>query len=390
MVDSRKLSHDVPCSASPRPALPGTASPIVCVVGAGHGGLATAGALALDGHRVRLLNRSADRLAAVSAAGAVQVEGLRSGVGRLEMATSDPARALDDADIVMVVVPASGHRTIAALCAPHLRNRQIVLLCPGRTFGALEFAAALRRAGSRARPRIAEAQTFLFASRVVAPDTVRLFGVKRALAVGVLDAADRTACIEKLRLAIPQVAPASSCLETSLENLGAVFHPALAVHHAERIERGARFEIYRDHRSPELSQALDRVDAERVGLATALGIPARSARRWLDDVYGCTGPTLADALAANPAYRGIEAPTTTRMRYITEDVPCGLVPMSSLGRVLDVATPTIDALIDRASALHHVDYRAAGRRLEDLGLESRVLHRLRSSKRPPELAPLAA
>ena len=61
----------------------------------------------------------------------------------------------------MVVVPAYAQREVALSCAPYLRDDQIVLLAPGRTGGAIEFANTLRESNGERKPVIAEAQTIL-------------------------------------------------------------------------------------------------------------------------------------------------------------------------------------------------------------------------------------
>jgi len=55
-------------------------------------------------------------------------------------------------------------------------------------------------------------------------------------------------------------------------------------------------------------------------------------------------------------------------KYVTEDVLCGLVPMSALGGAVGVATPVIDGLIALSSAMLGRDFAREGRSLEHLGL----------------------
>ena len=55
-------------------------------------------------------------------------------------------------------------------------------------------------------------------------------------------------------------------------------------------------------------------------------------------------------------------------RYITEDVPYGLVTCSSLGKMLGIKTPTFDSIIQLASVMNQVDYMTEGRTVEKLGL----------------------
>jgi len=71
------------------------------------------------------------------------------------------------------------------------------------------------------------------------------------------------------------------------------------------------------------------------------------------------------------------APRTLKMRYIEEDVPCSLVPISSVGKMFGIATPTIDSLIHMAGILNKKDYYALGRTVEKLQIENMSLRDLR-------------
>lgn len=55
-----------------------------------------------------------------------------------------------------------------------------------------------------------------------------------------------------------------------------------------------------------------------------------------------------------------------KSRYITEDVPYGLVPIAKLARKFNVATPIIDSVIELASVINHTDYMEKGVSLEEL------------------------
>ena len=120
------------------------------VIGAGHGGRAMAVDLAVKDFTVHLYNRTAERIGEIALRGEIELEhedGTHR-LGRIAVVTSDIAEALDGADVIMVVLPASGHRDIARSCASHSRDGQIVILNPGRTGGALEFHQILNREGA--------------------------------------------------------------------------------------------------------------------------------------------------------------------------------------------------------------------------------------------------
>src|SRR3990172_11099841 len=150
----------------------------IAVLGAGNGGLAMAGHLSLMGFEVRLFNRSEERLWGVKSTGEIDVVGEVEGHGKIDVATTSIEEAIEGAELLMVVVPATGHKWMAEHIAPFLKDGQIIVLHPGRTFGALEFRQILVSKEVTADVIIAEAQTFIYASRVVGPAHVRIFRIK--------------------------------------------------------------------------------------------------------------------------------------------------------------------------------------------------------------------
>jgi opine dehydrogenase len=349
-----------------------------CVVGAGHGGLAMAGHLGLLGFPVTLYNRTAENLAGVQWHGGVTLTGVVDGFGPVALATSDPAAAAAAADVIMVVTPSTAHRPLAAAFAPHLRPGQIVVLNPGRTGGALEFARTLAETGATTSVVIAEAQTFIYASRALSRHEARIYRVKNAVPVATLPAYWLPETLPILRAALPAFIAGHDVLATSLENIGAIFHPALTLLSAGWIEttRG-NFDYYLDGISPSVARFLELMDGERVAVATALGVATASAREWLYVTYDAPGGDLFEAIHNTAAYRGIKAPPSIAHRYVFEDVPMSLVPLSSLGAMLGTPTPTIDLVIRLAEIMHACDYRAVGRTVERLGLAGKSVKEIR-------------
>ncbi len=351
-----------------------------CVAGAGNGGLAMAGHLGVMGFRVSLYNRSSERLAGVRWHGGVEVEGEVQGFGPVEVATSDMAEALDGAAVVMVVTPATAHAGLARAMAPHLKDGQIVLLNPGRTGGALEVRQVLLEAQVQARPVVAEAQTFLYASRALNRHKAKIFKIKNEVPVATLPSYWIPDVLAVVRQAFPQFTAGGNVLATSLENIGAIFHPALTILNAGWIEETkGNFEYYLQGITPSVAKVLERIDAERLDVARAFGVRSVSAREWLYLSYDSPGRDLYEAIQHTTAYRGIKAPPSIDHRYIWEDIPMSLVPIVSLGALRGVPTPTTDMIIRLGSLLHDRDYAAEGRTAARLGLEGlslREIHRI--------------
>lgn len=344
------------------------------VIGAGHGGKAMAAHLSIMGFPTVLFNRTPDRVAAIAKRGGLDLEcsdGGPSGFARLASVTSDYGEAIAHGDVIMVATPSSAHREVAANCASHLRDGQTVVLNPGRTCGAIEFTKVLHDHGCRADVTVAEAGTFIYASRSDGPAQARIFRIKEAVPLAALPANRTARVIDLLCAAYPQFIDGGNVLKTSLDNMGAIFHPALTLLNAGWIEAThGNFQFYIDGVTPSVSHVLDVLDRERVTVAAALGIRAQTALEWLRMAYDATGENLNEAIHNQPGYYGIQAPPTLNHRYIFEDVPMSLVPIAALGQRYGVSVRGMDAIINLACIVHRTDYWRRGRTLDKLGIGS--------------------
>ncbi|MCR4440770.1 MAG: NAD/NADP octopine/nopaline dehydrogenase family protein [Peptococcaceae bacterium] len=350
------------------------------VLGAGNGGRAMAVHLALNGHRVSVYDKYEQALSGIREAGGINRKGvLGDGFTPVESASPEMEEVVSGARLIMVVTPAFAHREIMQQLCCLLQENQVVVLHPGRTGGALECREVLRQLRSDLKAVIAEAQTLLYASRATGETEVTIYGIKKEVAVSSLPAAE----IGNVRALLDEALPgcfkaAGSVLETSLLNIGAVFHPAPTILNAARIEeeKGV-FEYYHGGISPSVARVLEALDDERVRIARALNVPTLSAVEWIEAVYGTKGNNLYEAIRQNAVYSGIKAPGDLRTRYITEDVPMSLVPLAELGRLAGVDTPVMDCVIRLAELMHGTPYRKLGRTLEKMGIRGMTVEELR-------------
>lgn len=342
------------------------------VIGAGHGGKPMAAHLALMGFPVTLYNRTYEHIEALKKRGGIDLESAEGGphgFAKLDHITSDMSEALQQAEMIMVVVPSSAHADVAKAAAPYLRDGQIIVLHPGRTCGALEVAKALRDNGCTADVTIAEAETFIYASRSDGPAQARIFRIKEAVPLAALPATRTQQVLDKIKQAYPQFIDGVNVLHTGLNNMGAIFHPALTLLNAGWIEAThGDYQFYIDGVTPSVARVLEVLDRERVTVASSMGIRARNAMEWLQLAYNTTGEDLHDAIQNQPGYYGIKAPSTLSHRYIFEDVPMSLVPIASLGERYGVSVRGMDAIIRLACIVHRTDYWRRGRTVDKLGL----------------------
>jgi opine dehydrogenase len=346
----------------------------IAVLGAGHGGCAAAADLTLRGFEVRLHARNAERLAPLRAVGGIEVHGVQQGSVRLPCITTRVEEAVEGADLVMLVVPSVAHEAYAQALAPLMSPQLPIHLNPGHTGGGLHFVRELRRAGYREPVQTCETVTLTYICRMESPTIVHIYSYTKQLAFAAFPGKNAQRLHELLKPIYPEIIPASSVLETALTNLNAIFHPPGMIMNAGWIEHTAgNFLFYREGITESVGRATEAVDAERIAVAQALGIPART---FLDTFYraGLTtkaaldGGSIAHACQESEPNKYIKSPPSLNHRYINEDVGYGLVPISAFGVLAGVKTPTIDALIELSGAATGIDFRATGLTLEKMGL----------------------
>ena len=347
----------------------------IAIIGAGNGGQAMAGHFALLGHEVRLYNRRLDRLGEVVHHRTIRLKEAVVGQVQLALVSDSLQGAIDGAELVMVTTTADAHRDLARQMAPHLHAGQQVVLNPGRTLGALEFASVLRSMGVKG-VLVAEAQSLIYACRAEAPGEVRVIGVKDRVMLAAHPAKDTDAVLAKVNSVFPCFIKAPHVLATSLENIGAIFHPPVILFNAAAIERGNMFYFYQDM-TPAVADFIEALDAERLAVGKAYGLDLLSVSDWVSFAYeGISGSTLLEKMRNNPAYDRIQAPATLHSRLLLEDVPTGVIPMAELGALAGVPTPLLLAVRHMTEGLLGMDFAAGGRTLRRLGLEGHTAESL--------------
>lgn len=349
----------------------------VAILGAGHGGCAAAADLTLRGWDVRLYGRSVARLDLLRANG-ITVSHLRSGVAYPAAITDDLAAAVDGADLVMPVVPANAHEPYARALAPLVKPGQIIYLNPGHTGGSLHFRAVMRQAGATADADLCESVTLTYICRLEGPTRVAIYSETTNLWFAALPGTRTQGLLRRLQPLFPNLRAASHVLETGLMNMNAVMHPPGMLMNAGWIEQtGGDFLYYREGTTPAVARVIEAVDAERLGIAERLGLSLPA----FIDYFREAGLTSEGARRSRSIYRAIResepnrtirAPASLHHRYLEEDIGYGLVPMSEIGRVVGVPTPTMDSLIHLASTAQGCDYRREGLTLSKMGLRGRA------------------
>jgi len=355
----------------------------IAVVGAGNGGRAFAAYLAARGYRVNLLLQTVEHSFTIWDTGMITSDGELSGTFKLNVVTSNPKEAIEDASVILVVTPASSHKIVTRTILPWLKSGQIILLNPGRTWGAVEVYHTIKRFRPELRICVGETQTLLFTCRKVSDYGVNISKIK-----------DEVECcfypeyineiVEPVIMSIfPRLTFVDSILETSINNIGALVHPAITILNSGSICRKTPFKFYQNGVNDRIVRVVEEIDKERLSILNALDIPALSYPEWARQVYGVESTSYLDAFLSVECYKEIGSPSSLDLRYITEDVPTGLVPLASIAYHLGIKIPTIESVINLAGLLVNIDFWEEGRTFENLGLNpSQLLPKVSSTEIP--------
>jgi opine dehydrogenase len=357
----------------------------IAILGAGNGGQCAAADLTLAGFDVNLfqLPEFQEEFEAVRRRKEITLEGVgRTGTARLNKATYGIADALEDVEIILVIVPSFGHATMAHLAAPYLEDGKIVAFMPGNG-GSLEWYRILGELGVTADVLLAESCTLPYGARLVEPGLVRNMVQAVTLPTGVFPAKRTNEAMPKLQELYPAIAPCQDVLEAAINNANPIVHPAATLLNAGRIEysRGDFF-LYVEGMTPSVARIYESLNEERLAICDRVGwklyhwdnldFRGYQLGETLEEMKARILNTSMDAAFGEGSIEPgmlMMGPRSMQGRFITEDVPYGLTLTQQLGEMLAVPTPTTRAIVQLCSVINRVDYGVQGRGIKELGLE---------------------
>jgi opine dehydrogenase len=357
---------------------------LVAVLGGGNGGHAVAANLSLAGFKVNFfeLPQFADSFEKVLRTKEIQIQGISiDGVAKLNLATTDIQQAIKDAEVVFVITPAFGHKPMAEVCAHFVQDGQIIVLMPG-SGGSLEFVNIFKQKKVKREVTFAESCTLPYGARLKGPGHVSVLINAVILPTGIFPSKKTGEVIPKLKPFYPMITPAKDVLEAAINNPNPIVHPVATLLSATRIEHSkGEFYLYTEGMTPAVARTYESLNQERLSICKALGYKLH---HW-DNLefknynlgeteeecrYRILNTSMDAAFGKDGIYAGIKmkGPEHLKDRFVTEDVPYGMVLLSTLGDLLGVPTPTHDAVIQLASVINRTDYWKTGRGMKSLGL----------------------
>jgi opine dehydrogenase len=352
----------------------------VAIIGAGSGGCAMAADLTLRGFQVHLCAcYFPERIDELRNHGGIELTG-SAGAGFVlpKLMTTNVAEAIKDIDLIFWTIPAIGHDFHARQCAPHVRSEQILILTPGAVGGALSVAHLLNQLGAKGIP-IGETCTLPYGCRLTSPFHVEVYDVAKDVVLAMLPDVATDKVVRLVQPLFPNIIRGETVLETSLNYMNLLLHPVGTILNSGWIEhRKGDFAYYYDGISPSVARILEELDNERLNLLRALNLkPVPFVEWFFRRGKTQTKASVYEAIHSSIPNRNFRAPENLNHRFILEDIPFGLVPLSHFGRLLGVVTPVTDALILLASRMCGRDFLKEGNGLERMGIAKMSLDELK-------------
>jgi len=344
----------------------------VAILGAGNAGCAVACDLTSKGFDVTLIKTSSYRPNAnfeylLENNGEITLlENEQKKTVNLYKVTTDLAE-LSEVEVVIIYIQTNFHEDVIKAAASYFKDGQVVVINPGY----FSTAYMLKYCGDKDLT-IVEATSSFIDCRIMEPGLVKAGFRNVRNPLGVYPP-------EKIDYAKSKIDGFGfnfqywSTPEVALHNPNLIVHTVGAIMSIPRIEKtNGDYCMYWEVFTPSVWKILEKLDAEKMDVIEHLGYPrvpyveACKFRNTLDEDV--------DAKEIFFWYAGMptraKGPIVVDSRYISEDVPQGLVMLETLGESLNIPTPICTSLIEIASAALGRDLRAEGRTLERLGKEN--------------------
>ena len=347
----------------------------IAVLGGGNGAHTMAAEFTLKGHTVNMyeMPQFKSGMKKVFDTKTIKLQGnipeLQGSV-ELNMVTDDIAAAVEGCHYICIVAPAFAHSGYAKLLKGHLHKDQIVVTFPG-AFSALVLKNVF--GDDPDCPVFADANNLPYDARLVekGSDTVNVFG-RNPINIAFLPAEKGPARINEMREDLfPFEKIYTDVLECGLAIVNPDWHAGPVLFNISRIESPqVNFFLYEHGWTPSACRLNIAMDKERKAIGEVLGYNLRPMEDFAGrpEDYKWTWQDLYKEGHGSIGLTPICGPNDIGSRYLTEDIPFGLVPWAAIAEILGVPMPLTNGFIDIINVVHERDWRKEGRSAEDLGI----------------------
>ena len=349
----------------------------VGIVGAGAIALGSAARLHLVGHDAMIWSPSGRSTQAFSDGASLVADGALQAEFRPHVANS-PAQLAQDNDVLLIAVPAYGHRAVMEQLAPFVKDGQHIIISSHASFGALYLTHLLDQ--RQVSAVITAWGTTAVTGRVQSNRQVTVNTVRRRIDLCTVPSAHSDAGHTLCRQLFGDVfQPRDGLLAIALSNLNPQNHMGIALGNFSRMERGEHWSQGQNV-TPGIGRLLESLDAERLAIAAALDLQVKTIHEHFHQSFHIPIASISEMnQLMHEQGNGGTGPATADSRYVTEDVPYGLVPTVALGRLTGRPALLHEAGVRLFSAMYGRDFTAENELINALGMEKLSLDQLQKA-----------
>ncbi len=340
------------------------------VIGCGNAGLIHAAKMIESGREVALLKTSSsynnDFFNVIQKEGGYNVKDETNGGNRFfvkpAFITRDVQKAVEFADVLMVMTTTLQHEKVAKMIAPFVKDGQIIILIPGY-MGSLIFKKYIVKDVT-----YSEWETTAYNGRIVDSMYVRITFYNPRNAISTLPANRVQQVIDIMsKCFVNTKYTRKHILESALHNPNMIVHPIGLLFSASRIEYSkGEFWMYKEAFTDSVVNVIKAFDVQKNKILNAFGCDSLDyfeAAKWRNEEN-----LNIDAMTVFKSFgeSSNKGPSFINHRYLNEDVPMGLGLFISIGKIVDVDTSIQESIMSLASALLQKDLKSKSRTIQYL------------------------
>ncbi|RWA84444.1 NAD/NADP octopine/nopaline dehydrogenase family protein [Mesorhizobium sp.] len=339
----------------------------VSILGAGAIAYGLAAYLANSGHLPMLWSPSGQRTKALAAGELLKATGDIEATVPVRIA-KDCKDAITNAEVVIIALPAYGHKMVMDAALPHLIDGVPVIISSHCSFAALYL--SKRLAERKVRLPIVVWGTTLLSGRQQGPTEVLVTTIRQKLDVATLPFSYQDQGHELCTTLFgDRFVNRDGMLAIALSNLNPQNHLGIALLNLTRMEKAEQWS-QGGNVTPAVGRLIEALDAERLAIASHFDIAVRTVKEHFSLSFHVSMGTVSEMnQEMDRQGRGGFGPTTIESRYILEDVPFGLLPTALLGKITGNLAILHESGISILSAAYGRDLKADNDILPALGIE---------------------
>ena len=347
----------------------------ITVLGSGHGGFAMASDLKYSGRDVVLSAAEPhnSKLKLFKALGKIKIEGmfekyLNPVVIETDFIEEDTIKAIMQADIIFMNTPAFAQEIYSKMIGKYGHKGQLVVFpCGG--FSAVNFNNYLKSIKHENDFLVCETGSFIYTTKLTGVGSILIKSMKSRVMIAAVHAEKTEKALAVLNELYPQFYKAENVWQTSFSNPSSVLHTITTLCNMSRIEQMGGYKNSFYDITPAVARIIEKVDEERCKVAKYFYKNVMTVTEIMCSLYDLHYDNIYDTIKNIAAFKIQHAPGNLQHRYITEDVPYSLVPISTIAKKIGIETPNADAIINLACMSNDKDYWKDGRNADKIGFD---------------------